>query len=139
MNFIDKVMEKWNLFQQKARPVMQKAGQILQKTAQVIKKIFKYIMRFRKIFLAIPVGWGAISLALYNMGHLPAVVGLDMQNNGEFSMLVVRELAVLGPLAITALCLLLMFASRRTLTPWIVSLFSLSLPLLILITNVFPS
>ena len=139
MNFIDKVMEKWNLFIEKARPVMQKTGQILRKAGQVIKKVFKYIMRFRKVFLAIPVGWGAISLALYNMGHLPAVVGLDLQNNGEFSMLVVRELAVLGPLAITALCLLLMFASRRTLTPWVVSLFSLSLPLLILITNVFPN
>lgn len=139
MNFIDKVMEKWNLFIEKARPVMQKTGQILRKAGQVIKKVFKYIMRFRKVFLAIPVGWGAISLALYNMSHLPAVVGLDLQNNGEFSMLVVRELAVLGPLAITALCLLLMFASRRTLTPWVVSLFSLSLPLLILITNVFPN
>lgn len=139
MNFIDEIMKKWNLFREKARPVMQKTGEILGKTARVVKRVFKYIMRFRKVFLAIPVGWGAISLALYNMVHLPAVVGLDLQNNGEFSMLVVRELAVLGPLAVTALCLLLMFASRRTLTPWIVSLFSLSLPLLILITNVFPS
>lgn len=139
MNFIDEIMKKWNSFLEKARPVMQKTGEIFGKTAHVMKRIFKYIMRFRKVFLAIPVGWGAISLAIYNMGHLPAVVGLDLQNNGEFSMLVVRELAVLGPLAITALCVLLMFASRRTLTPWIVSLFSLSLPLLILITNVFPS
>lgn len=139
MSFIDEIMKKWEQFREKARPVMHKAMEIFRQITQVMKRVFKYIMRFRKVFLAIPVGWGAISLAIYNMGHLPAVVGLDLQTNGEFSMLVVRELAVLGPLAITALCLLLMFASRRTLTPWIVSLFSLSLPLLILITNVFPN
>ncbi len=139
MNFIDKITGMWKAFWDKARPVLKKAGELLKKAAELISRAWKYVLRFRKIFLAVPVGWGAISLALYNLRELPAVVGLDLQINGEFSMLVVREVAVLGPLAITALCLLLMFASRRTLTPWIVSLFSLSLPLLILITNVFPA
>jgi len=40
-------------------------------------------------------------------------------------------------LSITAICLLLMFISKRTLTPWMVSLLSLALPLTILITNTF--
>ena len=73
------------------------------------------------------------------MQHLPAVVGLDLQVGGDFSIQVVRELAVLGPVAVTAVCLLLMFISRRTLTPWIVSLVSLALPLVILVTNIFPA
>ena len=40
------------------------------------------------------------------MQHLPAVVGLDLQVGGDFSIQVVRELAVLGPVAVTAVCLL---------------------------------
>ena len=77
-------------------------------------------------------------LAFYNLEKLPKVVGLDLQISGDFDIQVVRELAVLGPVALTALCLLLMFISRRTLTPWLVSIFTLALPLLILLSNVFP-
>ena len=139
MEFIDKAMAKWEKLKKVAAPYLKKVSAFLRDLGNAFAIIWKYVYRLRKVFMAIPVGVGAVMLAIYNEAHLPAVVGLDMQNNGEFSMLVVRELAVLGPLAITALCLLLMFASRRTLTPWIVSLFSLSLPLLILITNVFPS
>ena len=40
---------------------------------------------------------------------------------------------------IFAACLLLMFLSRRVVYPWLVSIFSLALPLLIYITNVFPA
>ena len=67
------------------------------------------------------------------------MVGLDLQITGDFDLQVVRELAVLGPVALTALCLLLMFVSRRTLTPWLVSVFTLLLPVLILFTNIFPA
>ena len=41
--------------------------------------------------------------------------------------------------ASSILCLLLMFGSKRTLTPWLVSVFSLALPLIILVINVFPA
>ena len=81
----------------------------------------------------------AVILALQNMVKLPVVVGLDLQTSGEFSIQIAREIAALGPMAITALCLLLMFCSKRTLTPWLVSVFSLLLPLLILVTNTFPA
>ena len=37
MNFFDKAMEKWDKFQEKARPAIQNSGQGLQQTAQVIK------------------------------------------------------------------------------------------------------
>ena len=46
---------------------------------------------------------------------------------------------VLIPLVITAVCLLLMFVSRRILTPWLVSMFSLALPVIILLLNIFPA
>ena len=44
----------------------------------------------------------------------------------------------MGPVAITALCLLLMFCSKRILTPWVVSAVSLLLPVFIWVINVFP-
>ena len=89
--------------------------------------------------MAIPVGIGAVWLAMKNLVELPDTVGLNLQSDGTFSVLIAREIAVLGPIAITALCLLLMFCSKRTLTPWLVSVFSLAIPLLILVTNVFPA
>ena len=43
------------------------------------------------------------------------------------------------PLVITGVCLVMMFLSRRTIYPWLISIFSLVLPWLIWITNVFPA
>ena len=39
----------------------------------------------------------------------------------------------------TALCLLMMFLSRKTIYPWIISIFSLVLPFLLIVTNIFPA
>ena len=41
-------------------------------------------------------------------------------------------------LAVTALCLLMMFISRRTIYPWLISIFSLVLPILLIVTNMLP-
>ena len=139
MEFIDKIMEKWDAFCVQAKPVMKVIKAYAREVMKVFGSMWNFISRLRKVFLAVPVAWGAIMLALYNMQHLPAVVGLDLQVGGDFRIQVVRELAVLGPVAVTAVCLLLMFISRRTLTPWIVSLVSLALPLVILVTNIFPA
>jgi hypothetical protein len=59
--------------------------------------------------------------------------------NGQFARLVEKEVAVYGPMGVTAVCLLLMVCSRRALYPWLISVFTLVLPVLILITNIFPS
>lgn len=139
MNFIDTVMEKWNAFCEKVRPTVQKVTAALSKAGDAILRGWKYTLKMRKVFLGIPVGVIAVLLALYNMTHLPSMVGLNLLPSGEFSFRIIREIAVLGPMAITALCLLLMFASRRVLTPWLVSVFSLVLPVVILITNTFPA
>ncbi|MDD6678661.1 MAG: hypothetical protein PUF71_04665 [Firmicutes bacterium] len=89
--------------------------------------------------MAVPVIWGLAYLTYKNLRELPAQVGIGLQNNGEYAAVVSRELALFGPVGLTVLCLLLMFASKKTLQPWVVSLFSLALPLLIWVTNVFPA
>jgi len=139
MVFLDQFMEKWNAFIQRVRPFFQKTTRVFKRIGSVMHIIWDQLVKFRKIFMAAPVAWAAFSLGAYNMQNLPDTVGLNLQENGAFGLQLAKELAVLGPIALTAFCLLLMFCSRRTLTPWMVSIISLAIPVIILLTNVFPS
>lgn len=123
-------MEKQNL---------QKDSSGIQTVGSVLKVIGSWIYRLRKVLMAIPVIFAAIYLAQYNMANLPAQVGIDLQTTGVYAQMISRDLAVLGPLAVTGGCLLLMFCSRRTFYPWIISIFTLVLPILLYLTNVYPN
>ena len=98
-----------------------------------------YIKKNRKALLALPVAVIAIIMAVINLFALPPLVGFGIQADWEFAFELIREIAVLAPLAITAICLLLMYVSKRMLTPCLVSWMTLILPLMILLTNTFPS
>ena len=100
--------------------------------------LWKWVYKLRSVLLAIPVAVGAVILAIFNQINLPDVVGINIQASGEYAETVSRAVAVFGPLAITAVCLLMVFLSKKVLYPWLISLFSLILPILILITNTFP-
>ena len=103
-----------------------------------LKATWKWVYRLRSVILAIPVAACAVILAVHNQARLPASVGINIQASGEYAQMVAKSVAVLGPLAVTAVCLLMVFCSRKVLYPWLISVFSLLLPLLIYITNVFP-
>lgn len=105
----------------------------------VLEAVGPWLYQFRKVILAIPVVIGALYLARVNWRMLPEEVGFSLMANGQFAQMVSREAAVYGPMAVTAVCLLLMVCSRRALYPWLVSIFTLVIPLLILVTNIFPS
>ena len=110
-----------------------------QKVWNVMRMIGNLIYRLRKVIMSIPVVYYAIVFGVYNAKYLPERVGLVLQSNGEFAQTVSRGLAVMGPLGLTAACLLLMFCSRRTLYPWLISIMSLLLPMLILLLNNYPT
>lgn len=103
-----------------------------------VSLILKICYHFRKLIMAIPVVYYALKLALYNVEHLPEQVGIDLQSSGEFARMISKETAIMGPLMVTGLCLVLMFFSRKTVYPWIISIFTLVLPLLLLLTNIYP-
>lgn len=124
---------------QKVNDLLGPAAPVVQKVGNVIYQIGLWIYRLRAILLAIPVIIWALQLARINYELLPDMVGLSLQASGEFTYLVAKEVAVYGPLAVTALCLLMVALSKKTIYPWIISIFSLALPLLILMTNVFPA
>lgn len=106
---------------------------------EVIRILCLAIYRLRALFLAIPVIFAALRLAAYNSEHLPLLVGLDLQSTGEFAKVISRQTAVTMPLLVTGACLALMCFSRKTLYPWLISVFSLAIPVLLLITNTYPA
>ena len=139
MEFFEMLAQKWNAFCEKAKPTLNKIGAWFAKVGAVVRKVWIYTLKLHKIILAVPVAAAAVILALKNLAQLPDTVGLVLQADGNFSLQVARLPAVLLPLLVTAVCLLLLFGSRRTLTPWLVSVFSLALPVIILVINVFPT
>lgn len=122
----------WNAFWGKVKPGMEKTG-------SVFGGIGTWIYRLRKFLLAAPVVYLAIRLAIYTSAQLPEQVGVFIQSNGQYAMTIPRSLAVYGPLGVTGICLVLMFSSRRTVYPWLISLFSLALPLFMLVCTLFPA
>ena len=98
---------------------LEKTLVVLKKIGKVLASIGKWIYRLRGFFMAIPVALAALFLASRNMERLPEEVGIN--------------------LLATGVCLVMMWLSRRTIYPWIISIFSLVLPWLIWITNVFPA
>lgn len=112
---------------------------VVSKTNYVINLIGVWLFRLRKIVMAAPVVYVALKLASYNTAHLPEQVGIDLQATGEFAQTISRNLAVTGPLGLTLACLLLMFCSRKTIYPWAISIFTLTLPLLLLLSNTYPA
>lgn len=112
---------------------------VVGKINHVINIIGTWLFRLRKIVMAAPVVYYAIKLAQYNSANLPEQVGLDMQSTGEFARMISRDFAVMGPLALTAACLLLMFCSRKAIYPWVISIFTLALPILLLLSNIYPA
>ena len=108
-------------------------------TGKVFKGIGIWIYRLRGFFMAIPVALAALYLAAQNMSRLPEEVGINLLANGEYQYLISRGLALMAPLVVTGACLLMMLLSRKTVYPWIISIFTLVLPILIWFTNVFPA
>ena len=121
----------------------QNAGQQYKTTIAKINSLISFIgtvlFRLRKVVLAAPVVYGALKLAFYNRAHLPEQVGINLLSSGEFSQMISRDIAVMGPLGLTVACLLLMFCSRKAMYPWAISVFTLTLPLLILVSNLYPA
>ena len=109
------------------------------KLGPVLKKLFKY----RGVALALPVVAGSAILTTLNMAKLPAKVTLNLPAlaDGQIILKLMemdKGTAVIVPVLVTAVCLLLMFCSRRQTYPWLVSLFSLVLPIVVLIAGMFP-
>ena len=126
-----------------AKPVeesgWQKVKAVFKRIDRVIDIILTVLFRLRKVFMAVPVIYAAVKLARYNMEHLPEYVGVNLQSNGAFADIISRDIAVMGPFALTLACIVLMFLSRKAMYTWAISIFTLALPLLLLLSNLYPA
>ena len=122
-----------NIFQR----IVQALRGIYKRVETVVVALCSWIFRLRKVFMILPVLWAALELAIYSRDNLPETVGFNIQASGEFAQVISRETAVYGPLGLTCACLVLVLLSRRTIYPWIISIFTLALPVLILMLNSF--
>lgn len=135
MSFFAKIEAFWLRFTQAIKPFCDKTVKVLKSIRRVLRIIWAYIYRLRTVFMALPVVIVAIVLAVMNMGRLPDSTGIWLLTNGEFLILVPKLVAVLAPIAVTALSILLVLCSKKALYPWLISIFTLVLPLLIYYTN----
>ena len=132
-----RIQQAWSRFAENEK--VQKVCAFLKNACTVLRMTAKWAYQLRSVLLAIPVGVCAGALAIRNLRLLPTAVGVNMLSSGEYQWMISRGVAVMAPLAVTALCLLMMFLSKKVLYPWLISLLSLALPLVIWVTNVFPS
>lgn len=130
--------QKWNGFRDSLRTAANTGGSVYSKIKNVLGFLIMSLYRIRALFMAIPVAFAALKLAAYNMQNLPEQVGLNLQSTGEFTMYISRSMAVMGPLVLTGGCLVMMFFSRKAMYPWAVSFFTLILPILLLVSNIYP-
>lgn len=117
----------------------EKCKAVVAKINYVINLIGVWLFRLRKFVMAAPVVYYAIQIANYNREHLPEQVGINLQATGEFAQMISRDMAVMGPLGLTIACLLLMFCSRKAMYSWAISIFTLALPILLLLSNTYPA
>lgn len=139
MKFIETVTEKINAAFAWLRAFFAPVGRVFAGTFNVLMAIWSYIVKLRKIFLSVPVALAALWLAKINLERLPAQVGLDLQTDGSFALMISREWACWIPFLITLFCIVLMCCSKRVLTPWVVSVVTLILPVFVWFTNIFPA
>lgn len=149
MQWLDNLVDKWKAFKEKLRPRLEKIGKWFRKTGSYLSKLWHYIFMFRGVILAAPVATVSAILASKCSTDLPESVmvtlpGIDAKSpDSIFGFLVFnteyipRSTAVMAPLVLTIACLLLTICSKRTMYPWLISLFTLTVPLFLLLTNLY--
>ena len=115
-----------------------KVKKLFRKVWKNVKKITAKIFHYRAVFLALIVVACSLTMAAVSMFLLPAQVGIDLQIDGSYTFMLPKLLAGLFPVLITLISLVFVLISKRTLYPWLISLFTLALPAVILLTNIFP-
>ena len=116
---------------------MEKFGQGICNLGALFKKNWRWSFELRKVVMAIPVVVLMLKFAADCREKLPEKVGINLLASGDFDYVIGRETAITACMAVTCICLIFMFVSRKTVYPWLVSLFSLALPVLLILTNTF--
>lgn len=99
-----------------------------------IKVILRWVYRLRSVVLSVPVAVIAVILAVRNSAKLPGPLEVGA---GANVITISKSVLIMGPLALTALSILMTLISKRVTYPWLISLFTLILPLVFAFTMTF--
>lgn len=166
MRWMDRLIEVWYRFVDAVSPFNRGVRQVFRAIVRTFRNLWKYVFWFRSVILAAPMAVAAVILAAQNMSRLPEKVSytkiLFFAENAEkmpqwlqkafsadaenvlFDIFVLsqdmltRAEAVFMPLALTAVCIVLMIFSKRMLYPFLIGLMTLALPIVLYIFTVFP-
>lgn len=151
MQWLNTFMDKFYAFVEKLRPIFAAIGRFFRALGDALYKVGLYMYRLRSLILAAPVAGVALILAAESKERLAETVEVSKftfnpeATDALFGFLelgttsISRDAAVFGPLMITAACLLMMMCSKRTLYPFLISVFTLCLPLVIWFFSVYPA
>ena len=134
--FFQGIEAKYQQFQESE--FAKKVGPKLRDIAIVLGMTSKWTYKLRSLVLSIPVAVIALALAVRNLAQLPAQVGINMMTNGQYQFMISRGVLVCFPLALTAASLCMMLLSKKMTYPWLISVFSLMLPVAIGLISAFP-
>ena len=150
MHWLNSFVDKCKTFWGKVSPVLRAIGRVFRAVGKVFYKIGYYLYLMRSLILGAPVAAAAVLLANENMDRLPKAVEVTKMaintkaQDALFGFLelttdtISRDLAVYGPVFLTAVCLLMMIFSKRMMYPFLIALFTLLLPIALYYFNVFP-
>lgn len=150
MNFLDRIVEQWNSLVDQIRPSWILAKKIFRGVGLVFVFLWKFIFGIRGIIISVPVALAALYVASWGQQNLPEVVEITHividthAENALFGLFVMstdmitRDVALFMPLALTAFCLVMTILSKRTLFPWLISIFTLVLPVVMYYLNTYP-
>ena len=150
MNWLDRVVEKWYWLVGKVRPVWEVIKKVFSVIGNVFRIIWKFIYGVRGILVSVPGVFAAFYVASWAREHLPEAVEvthvlIDREAEGAIfglfvmtTELMARDLVIVSSLALTAVCLICTIFSKRTLYPWLISVFTLCLPIVMYYLNTYP-
>ena len=150
MHWLDWIVEKWNWLKDKVRPVWDVIKKVFIILYRIFMALWKTVYSLRGVLLSIPVAIAGMIVAAWGQSNLPEVVEIThviIDRNAEnplfglFVMttdLITRDVALFVPLALTAFCLVMTILSKRTLFPWVISILTLCLPIVIWFLNTYP-
>jgi len=150
MKWMDNLIDKWNGFWDRFTPFFDGVGKVFRAIRRTFRNFGKYLFWFRSVVVGAPMLAAAIIIAAMNLQRLPETVSytkitLDPEaTNALFGLFVMsqdavsRNLAAMIPVALTALCVVLMIFTKRMLFPFFVGLLTLLLPQAIYYLTIFP-
>lgn len=103
-------------------------------TGDGFKSVLQWAMKLRGVALSIPVAVIAVILAVNNAATLPAELIIGV---GDSVTVFSKSVLIMGPLALTALGILMTLFAKRVVYPWVISIFTLLLPVVLAITTTF--